>query len=102
MALAEPRGKVAWAFLVLIACGSREQPADLAEYLRSDPDVASWRLDREAWQRVVVPSYAPLYDDYVRALDAGTPRWAAQLAKQRTIAVRAHYAGDPALTRDQA
>lgn len=65
------------------------------------PDLASWLehqevqpLDRATWDRVVVAPFDQLYDDYAAAYVA--PTW------RGPIATRKHFAGDPALTLNQA
>lgn len=68
---------------------------------RGSPDLASWLehqevqpLDRATWDRVVVAPFDQLYDDYAAAYVA--PTW------RGPIATRKHFAGDPALTLNQA
>ncbi len=64
----------------------------LAAYLDEPRDLA---MPREVWNRVVVPPFTPLYDDYARSFAppalGGEPR-----------VTRRHFAGDPALTPNQA
>lgn len=102
--------------LALIAC-SRE-PArppnvapELAVYLndlsgRDEPAraaaVATWTLSRDEWNRIVVEPYRAVYDDYLRELDAARPALVAQLAHKHAMQTRAHFAGDPLMTRSQA
>lgn len=50
-------------------------------------------LTRDEWRRVTIPPYHALYDDYAAAMPA-------KLAVPATL--RAHFAGDPHLTLDQA
>ncbi|HET9485046.1 MAG TPA: hypothetical protein VFO79_13890 [Xanthomonadales bacterium] len=99
--------------LLLVACGE-PKPAvapDLADYLyklsgRDEATrvaaVTSWTLSRAEWERVVVDSYRPLYDDYVAASTQARETFVAQLAKSRSIVSRAHFAGDPVATHAQA
>lgn len=98
---------------LLLAC-SREAPRaapELGAYLydlSGAPDtertaaVAGWTLSRAEWDRVVIPHYRPLYDDYLRELSVARPVLVAQLAAKHPIATRAHFAGDPTMTRSQA
>ena len=80
-----------WLWLcVLFACGS---PA---------PAVSIEKLDEPAWRQIVVDPYRELYADYARAFDAAAPALRAQLAGPGALAMRPHFAGDPALTPDQA
>jgi hypothetical protein len=67
-------------------------------------EVASWKLDRAAWDRLVVDPYrgeAP-YAGYARAFDAAVPVLAAQLRAGGVVTTRLHYAGDPRNTPGQA
>ena len=64
--------------------------------------VERWRLDLAAWDALVVEPYRAVYDDYARAFERARPRLIAQLARPGAIATRAHFAGDPRLTRGQA
>jgi hypothetical protein len=100
----------ALAVALLVACGGGraddDKAPELAEYLYArsgDPSVVDeWRLTRAEWERVVVPPYAKLYDHYVRAFAGAAPTLRAQLANKHPIVTRAHVAGDPVSTRDQA
>lgn len=93
--------------LLLVACSEREKKApELAEYLYArtgDPSVVDeWRLTREEWSRVVVEPYVKLYDNYVQRFAAHAPGLRSQFARKHPIVTRAHVAGDPVATRDQA
>jgi len=92
------------ALVLLAGCA---KPHDLAGQLESDARasdrlaaVSGWRLPRTTWDRVVVPPFRGLYDDYVAELPAHVPQLAAHLAPP--FAIRAHFAGDPRLTLDEA
>ncbi len=92
--------------LVLLVVGCRGEPAQsssLSSYLERvaalDPDAraietAGWRLDRATWNRIVVPPFDALYDDYAQSFQP--PGWVG------SISTRPHYAGDPELTDNQA
>jgi hypothetical protein len=86
---------------LLIAC-HRGDPTSLADYLTGSPDVATWQLDEPAYRRIVVASYRDTYADYAREFAAAAPALAAQLGKGGPVTTRAHFAGDPELTFDQA
>ncbi len=98
--------------LVLLACSSKHAASpDLAAYLYDlagkpeatrAAEVATWTLDREAWNHVVVEAYRPLYDEYVAELDAARPTFVALLATKRAMQSRAHFAGDPKMTWSEA
>lgn len=64
--------------------------------------VATWTLSRDEWNRVVVEPYRAVYDEYVRELDAMRPALVTLLAEKRPVQTRAHFAGDPLMSRDQA
>lgn len=101
--------RAALALAMLVACGSgseRAEPA-LGAYLAALEEpaaaVAGWRLDEAAWRRLVVDPYRTLHADYVREFDAAAPRLVTRLARRdREISTRAHFAGDPLLTRGEA
>ena len=84
--------KAALCAVALLGCqqAAKERPP-LAAYLDETRDLA---MPREVWNRVVVPPFTSLYDDYARsfALTLGSGPWA----------TRRHFAGDPALTPNQA
>jgi hypothetical protein len=93
--------------LLLVACSERtKQAPELAAYLYArtgDPSVVDeWRLTRDEWARVVVAPYDKLYDDYVQRFAQHAPGLRTQLAHKHPIVTRAHVAGDPVATRDQA
>jgi hypothetical protein len=100
------------AVLAIAACHrSAPEPATLEGYLGTLAGadeaararaVASWKLDRAAWERLTTDPYRAAYADYARAFDAAAPALVAQLAHGGTIAARPHFAGDPRLTRGQA
>lgn len=105
-----------WLVLLLAACGreaATTPPATLKAQLAAmagcapgacEREVASWKLDRAAWDRLVVEPYrgeAP-YAGYARAFDAAVPVLAAQLRAGGVVTTRAHYAGDPRNTPGQA
>lgn len=78
-------------WLFVLALGCQGAPPDLATYLeRHEVE----KLDRATWDRVIVPEFRPLYDDYAAAF-AVAP-WSG------AIATRKHFAGDPELTLGQA
>ena len=89
---------------------SRPDVGRVADYLRgviaTDADarrreVASWKLDEPTFRRSVLPTYAPLYDDYAHAFDAAAPALADAL-HAGAITARGHYAGDRKLTPNEA
>jgi len=96
------------------ACGGERAPvkprelADELYALAGTPEdarlraVRGWKLDRRAWDAVIVEPYRALYPDYAAAFDAAVPVLVTQLAVKRPILARAHFAGDPKLTRAQA
>ena len=94
--------------LVLAAC--RREPArddSLAAHLAEaakDPAaaVASWKLSAAGWERVTTDPYRGEYAYYRNYFERHAAALAAQLGAGGSIATRAHYAGDEALTRDQA
>lgn len=92
-----------WA-VVAILLGCTVRPAELPDQLQTatEQTVRSWRFDRAAWERTVVEPYRGLYDDYARAFDAAVPALVATLSRRGVITTRAHFAGDPRLTRGQA
>ncbi|MEZ4366044.1 MAG: hypothetical protein R2939_07125 [Kofleriaceae bacterium] len=67
--------------------------------------VAGWRLPATAWSTTVIPEAATWWPAYAAAFDAGAPALAARVeawAQEGTAGeLRAHYAGDPDLTRAQ-
>ncbi|HEU0034267.1 MAG TPA: hypothetical protein VFQ53_26775 [Kofleriaceae bacterium] len=97
--------------VIAVAACRRPEPApdltgELARIARLELDarraaVAHWKLDEAAWRRIVVEPYRARYADYARAFDAAAPALAERL-HAGTFAARAHFAGDPALTADQA
>ncbi len=98
----------ALAVALLVACGGRaeEKAPELAEYLHArsgDPSVVDeWRMTRAEWERTVVAPYGKLYDHYVRSFAGSAPTLRAQMGTKHPIITRAHVAGDPVATRDQA
>jgi hypothetical protein len=109
------RAREAVVIALVASCGSPKEravtPPDVADYLyklsgTDEPAraaaIATWQLTRAEWQRVVVDPYRALYDDYAREFAAAAPRFVEQLAKSHSIVARAHFAGDPIATRDQA
>ena len=60
--------------------------------------VEALRLAREEWERVVVEPYRALHADYAAAFSISP----AQLAAAASRSMRAHFAGDPQQTSDQA
>jgi hypothetical protein len=100
--------------LALVACSSQPAPKpapELADHLyalsgTAEPAraaaVASWALSRDEWNRITVEPYHAVYDDYVRALDAMRPALVALLADKHPVQTRAHFAGDPLMSRGQA
>ena len=76
-------------FVALVACSS-PQPLEIQ------------KLDEAAWREIVVEPYRDLHAEYARAFDAAAPDLRAQLAGPGALAMRPHFAGDPALTPDQA
>jgi hypothetical protein len=63
--------------------------------------VAGWELDRDAWNRIIVPPYRSLWDDYHARFAAEAPALVGKLARAGVITARRHYAGDPKLTPSQ-
>ena len=98
----------ALAVALIVGCGGRaeHEAPELAEYLYArsgDPSVVEeWRLTRAEWDRVVVQPYGKLYDHYVHAFAGAAKTLRAQFATKHPIVTRAHVAGDPVATRDQA
>ncbi len=98
--------------LAALAACQRTAPDDsLAAYLSSlagadeatrRAAVASWKLDREAWDRVTTDPYRDQYAAYADQIDQRAAGLIARLANRGAIAVRPHYAGDPKLTIGQA
>ena len=78
---------------IIVACAC-SSPA-------SSPVVSIEKLDEPAWRQIVEEPYRDLYPDYVRAFEAAAPALRAQLARPGELAIRSHFAGDPALTADQ-
>ena len=106
----------ALALAFLIACKSQPAPPPagspeaLAAYLRTvagtdeaarQHAVTGWILDEAAFDRIIVPSYQPLWKDYAAQFDEKLPPLVAKLASHGTITTRRHYAGDPRLTNAQ-
>jgi len=102
---------------VLLAIGCAHPPRDLPGQLERDAEatdrraaVAAWQLSRATWDRVVVPPFRGLYDDYVAEYPAHVAELAAHLApppsgassRRGPFKPRPHFAGDPALTLDEA
>lgn len=96
----------ALALILLLGCTRSSEPApELADYLykqSGNPSIDSWRLSHDEWNRTVVEPYRALYGEYVRAFDLARPTLLAQLANKHPIVTRAHVAGDPVATREQA
>lgn len=104
------------AILLVAACREPAPPppparATLADYLATIAgtdeatrtlEIATWELDRPAWERTVVATYRGVHAEYVRAFEAAAPALIAQLATRSAITTRAHYAGDSELTLGQA
>ena len=93
--------------LVILAAAC-SKPHDLAGQLERDArdpaaSVAAWQLSRTTWDRVVVVPFRGLYDDYVAEYPAHLGQNAEALTHLASpIAPRAHFAGDPKLTLDEA
>lgn len=86
-------------------------PAELAAELRAlaaaDPasrrdGVASWLLDRDAWQRVVIEPYRALWPEYERDFATAASPLVARLGAAAEIRARRHFAGDPQLAASEA
>jgi len=89
--------------IVAIGCGTRGQPAELKAYLSEvaamapavrTETIAGWKLDRATWDRIVVPPFTALYDEYARGF--------AIEPFSGPIATSRHFAGDPDLSLGQA
>lgn len=65
-------------------------------------EVATWQLDRAAWERTVVAAFRGVHADHGRAFAVAAPGLIARLATRGAITTRAHFAGDPKLTIGQA
>ena len=76
--------------MLVAACSAA--PHDLASQLARDPVLAP--LSRETWDRVVVPPFRGLYAAYRAGFVARRV--------QPPVVARAHFAGDPRLTLDEA
>lgn len=96
--------------LVVALTACRRAPAkddSLAAYLADaakDPAaaVASWKLSPAGWERVTTDPYRGEYDYYRDYFENHEKELVRQLSRGGAIATRAHFAGDPALTRGQA
>jgi hypothetical protein len=64
--------------------------------------VADWELDRAAFDRVVVPTWRKLWDDYHARFAAESPGLVGRLSRAGAITARKHFAGDPKLSPAQA
>ncbi len=100
------------AVLLALAACSREPAKDdsLQAYLTSlstadeatrAAAVASWKLSASGWERVTTDPYRGEYAYYREYFETHAPQLVAQLAGG-PITTRAHFAGDPDLTRGQA
>jgi hypothetical protein len=78
-------------WLLVLALGCQSATTDLATELERHELVP---LDRATWDRIVVPEFRDLYEDYRTAFASATWRG--------PIATRKHFAGDAALTPNQA
>lgn len=97
--------------LALAACGQKSATDDsLQAYLTSlagadeatrAAAVASWKLSPSGWERVTTDPYRGEYAYYRNYFEEHASKLVAQLASG-PIVTRAHFAGDPALTRGQA
>jgi hypothetical protein len=104
--------RVVLAFALLAAACHRTAPDDsLAGYLDSlagadkatrQAAVASWKLDRDAWDRVTTDPYRDQYAAYADQIDLRASGLVARLATRGAITTRPHFAGDPKLTIGQA
>lgn len=102
------------AFVVLVLLGACTQPVRvraLVDELRAtavlgatarDRAVAGWKLDHDAWTATVTDPYDGTYAEYETAFAMAAPKLAAQLAGHTLITTRAHFAGDPLLTTNEA
>jgi hypothetical protein len=99
---------------LIAACAAKPAPKkapELADFLLAlsgsdEPKraaaIAKWTLSRDEWNRIVVEPYKIVYDDYVRELDAMRPALVKLLAEKHPVETRAHFAGDPLMSRGQA
>lgn len=106
--------RAALLLLALAACQRVEPgPQDLGKRLSAlagcapgacEREVKSWKLDRAAWDRLVVEPYRGEwpYKRYARTFDDAVPVLAAQLRAGGGVTLRAHFAGDPLNTFGQA
>ena len=96
----------------LVACSGKPatDDADLASYLArvtrmSAParatEIASWRLSRDEFEKLVVAPYRSLWFQYATHFDELAPSLAARLDHGGTFTARKHVAGDAALTPSQ-
>lgn len=97
--------------VLLVGCHGRQRPRELVDELRAtapldavarDQVVARWKLDRDGWVATVTDPYDRTYAEYEAAFAAAAPQLAAQLAGATQITTRAHFAGDPLLTTNEA
>lgn len=101
--------------IMALGCSRARAPAPgsaehLAAYLRTvagadqatrTSEVASWVLDQSSFAHTVVPTYRPLWQDYLAANEAARPALVARLAATGEITARRHFAGDPGITPSQ-
>jgi len=99
------------ALVLLAACTKPVPVRELADELRATamldaPSrakvVAAWQLDHDAWVATVTDPYDATYAEYQAAYAIAAPQLAAQLAGHGDIVTRAHFAGDPRLTTNEA
>ncbi len=97
--------------LALAACRDTSTPADrltlyLTQLQRMDraerrAEVLGWKLDRAAWDALVVPPFSRLYDAYARGFDDRVELLTDDLSTG-AITTRPHFAGDAQQTIHQA
>ena len=99
------------ALAVLVACTKPLPVRELVDELRVTAAldtaartkvVAGWKLDHDAWVATVAEPYDGTYAEYETAFAAAAPQLAVQLAGHTDIVTRAHFAGDPLLTTNEA
>lgn len=96
---------------LLVACRDNRSPADrltvdlakLATLSRAErrAEILTWKLDRPAWDRIVVEPFRKLYDAYERGFADRVELLTDDLATG-SITVRPHFAGDAHQTIHQA
>jgi len=104
---------VRWAIILLavLACRDNRSPADrltvdlarLAPMSRAErrAEILTWKLDRAAWDKIVVEPFRKLYDAYDRGFADRVELLTDDLAAG-SITVRPHFAGDANQTIHQA